>query len=169
LNIEQFDSDIRKTVLKMNMSRPELAPGIIDRLPDIQFCFQDMQEMCELEGQIRPPHIVTGNKSRFKNGLDLLYFLFCWKDGNERIGWGAEPYRMIFQKTFTLIGQHLGQKDARQWSDQFFHLLQLTHWVLPYPGPHSMMQNTKSRLNSEVQARMMWFSAIYQPGKLPPN
>lgn len=169
LNIEQFDSDIWKTVLKMNMSRPELAPGIVDRLPDIQFCFQDMQEMCELEGQICPPHVVTGNKSRFKNGFDLLHFLFSWKDGSERIGWDAEPYRMIFQKTLTLIRQHLGQKVARQWSDQFFHLLQLTHWVLPYPGPHSMMQHTKSRLNSGVQARMMWFSAIYQPGKPPPH
>lgn len=62
----------------MNMSRPELAPGIIDRLPDIQFCFQDMQVMCEWEGQIPPPHIVTGNKSRFKNGFDLLCFLFFW-------------------------------------------------------------------------------------------
>ncbi len=87
----------------MNMSCPELAPGIVDWLLDVQFCFQDMKEMCELEGQIFLLHIVTGNKSRFKNGFDLLYFLFSWKDGNERIGWDAELYRIIFWKTFTLI------------------------------------------------------------------
>lgn len=168
LNIEQFDSDVWKTVLRMNMSHPELAPGIVDRLSDIQFCFQDMQEICKLEGQICPPHSVTGNKTLFKTSFQLLCFLFFWKDGRKRMGWDAEPYRMIFQKTFALIKQHVSRKHALQWSDQFLYLLQLTHWVLPYPGPHGMMQRTKSRRNSPLQARM-WLSAIYQPGESPPH
>lgn len=167
LNIEQFDSDIWKTVLKMNLSRLELAPGTTDQLPDIRFCFKDMHAMCMVEGKILPPHIVTGNKSRFKNGFELVNFLFSQKDGYERTGWNAEPYRMIFRKTVALIEERLGQEGAQQQSDQFFHVLQLTHWVFPYPGPHSMMQHTKSRVNNGVQSRMMWFSATYQPGDSP--
>jgi hypothetical protein len=164
LNIEQFNSDIWKTVLKTNTSCLELAPGIPDQLADMQFCFQDMKEMCLWEGRLCPPHSVTGNKSRFKNSFDLLRYLLFWKDGKERIGWEAEPYRMIFRKTFGLIKQHLSQEHAQQWSDEHLYLLQLTHWVLPYPGPNTMMQHTKSRQKDGVRARMMWFSAVYQPG-----
>jgi hypothetical protein len=169
LNIEQFDSDIWKTVLKMDRSRPELTPGMADQLPNLRFCFEDMRAMCKVQGEVGPPHIVTGNKSRFKNGFELLSYLFSWNDGHERMGWDAEPYRMIYRKIAALIGRRLGQEDAQQWSDQFFHVLQLTHWVLPYPGPYSIMQHTKSRMNRGVQARMMWFSATYQPSGAPPH
>jgi hypothetical protein len=161
LNIEQFDSDIWKTVLRMDQSRPELAPGMADQLPNLRFCFGDMRAMCKVGGEVGPPHIVTGNKSRFKNGFELLSYLFSWRDGHERVGWDAEPYRMIYRKTAALIGRRLGEEDAQQWSDQFFHVLQLTHWVLLYPGPYSIMQHTKSRINRGVQARMMWFSVTY--------
>jgi hypothetical protein len=107
LNIEQFDSDIWKTVSKMNLSRSELAPGTVDRLPDIQFCFKDMRVMCKVGGEMVPPYIVTGNKSHFKNSLELLSFLFSWEDDYECIGWDTEPYCMIYRKTFTLLNSAL--------------------------------------------------------------
>lgn len=64
--------------------------------------------MCKVEGKILPPYIVTGNKSCFKNCFELVSFLFSWKDGYKRIGWNAEPYRMIFRKTVALIEERLG-------------------------------------------------------------
>ncbi|KAF4620107.1 hypothetical protein G7Y89_g14718 [Cudoniella acicularis] len=160
LNIEQFDSDIWKTVLKINISRPELTPGIVDRLPDIQFCFQDMREMCELEGQISAPHVVTGNKFRFKNSFDLLCFLFCWRDGNERIGWDAEPYRMIFRKTFTLIKQYLGRNEGWILGRQSYSSTESSksHWEEFHRPPHlKLLGEIKGKCLGELDELMSQF------------
>ncbi|RFU27382.1 hypothetical protein B7463_g8948, partial [Scytalidium lignicola] len=82
-------------------------------------------------------------------------------------GWHAAPYRVLFRKTFDMVTLYLGRRRAGKWVDQFIHLLQLTHWVLPYPGPHDFIQLTKINQDKGLRGRMMWFSCIYQPGDPP--
>jgi hypothetical protein len=92
---------------------------------------------------------------------DLLNFLFLWEDGEQRPGWGNKPYRAILQKSFELIERRLGYRRADQWLDEFFHLVRLTYWILPYPSNAAFITTTKTSRNQGLKGRMMWFSTVY--------
>jgi hypothetical protein len=98
---------------------------------------------------------------RFERVNYLLDFLFLWDDGQERRGWGNKPYRAILQKSFELIERRLGYRRADKWLDEFFHLVRLTHWVLPYPSDSALIMSTKTSRKQGLKGRMMWFSAVY--------
>ena len=114
-----------------------------------------------VNGVIHPPHTVTGNKMRFEKVMDLLHFLFLWDDNKQRLGWGSKPYRVILQKTFEMIERRLGHVQAQRWLDHFFHLVRLTHWILPYPSNTALIMATKTSRNQGLQGRMMWFSVVH--------
>ncbi|KAH8799181.1 hypothetical protein F5884DRAFT_640457, partial [Xylogone sp. PMI_703] len=61
----------------------------------------------------------------------------------------------------------LGPDRARRWSNEFFHLMQLTHWILPCAGPRGVLQPTKNNQDQGLISRMMWFSVVYSPGPPP--
>jgi hypothetical protein len=167
LNLEQFDVDITKAMLKCNKHSRELTPGLVQERGDIRFCRRGMKAMFMVDGVVGPPHFVTGNKMRFDSVIDLLDFLFLWDDGQERRGWGQKAYRVILQKSFELIERRLGSKRADQWLDEFFHLIRLTHWVLPYPSNTAFIASTKTSRAQGLKARMMWFSVVYaDPSKV---
>jgi hypothetical protein len=161
LNLEQFDTDIWKAMLKSHKRSPELTPDAIKQKGDIRFCHNHMKRMFSVNGVISPPHFVTGNKMRFERVADLLDFLFLWEDGKERPGWGNKPYRVILQKSFELVERRLGYRRADKWLDEFFHLVRLTHWVLPYPSDSTFIMSTKTNRNQGLKGRMMWFSVAY--------
>lgn len=161
LNLEQFDADIWKAMLKSDKRSPELTPAAVKQGGDIRFCYDGMKRMFCVNGVPSPPHFVTGNKMRFERVGDLLDFLFLWDDGRERSGWGNKPYRAILQKSFELIERRLGYGRAEQWLDEFFHLVRLTHWVLPYPSNAAFIATTKTSRSQGLKGRMMWFSAVY--------
>lgn len=148
-------------MLKSHTRSPELTPDTVKRNEDIQFCHRHMKRMFSIDGVISPPHFVTGNKMRFERVADLLDFLFLWDDGQERRGWGNKPYRIILQKSFELIERRLGYRRAEKWFDEFFHLVRLTHWVLPYPSNTAFITTTKTNRTQGLKGRMMWFSAVY--------
>ena len=161
LNLEQFDTDIWKAMLKSNKRCPELTPDVVKQQGEIRFCYNSMKQMFQVDRVPCPPHFVTGNKMRFERVSGLLDFLFLWEDGEERPGWGNKPYRAILQKSFELIERRLGYRKADQWLDEFFHLVRLTHWVLPYPSNAAFITTTKTNRNQGLKGRMMWFSAVY--------
>jgi hypothetical protein len=161
LNLEQFDRDIWKAMLKSHKRSPELTPDAIKQKGDIRFCHNHMKRMFSADGVIVPPHFVTGNKMRFGRAADLLDFLFLWEDGKERRGWGHKPYRVILQKSFQLVERRLGYRRADKWLDEFFYLVRLTHWVLPYPSDSTFIMSTKTNRNQGLKGRMMWFSVVY--------
>ncbi|KFY09998.1 hypothetical protein V491_07848 [Pseudogymnoascus sp. VKM F-3775] len=161
LNLEQFDTDIWKTMLKANRRCPELRPEVIQKRMAGQFCYRDMKKMFQVDGQASPPHVVTGNKMRFEGVKDLVHFLFMWDDGKERRGWESKPYRVIFQKSFEMIERRLGYSRAEKWLEEFFYLVRLTHWVLPYPSNTSLITLTKTSRSQGLRGRTMWFSAVY--------
>ena len=76
LNLEQFDSDVWKAVLKANQHSPELTPEAIRRDGAVEYCYRDMKEMFLVDEGVSPPYFVTGNKMRFERVADLLNFLF---------------------------------------------------------------------------------------------
>lgn len=161
LNLEQFDIDIWKAMLKSNKRCPELTPDAVKQQGEIRFCYDGMKRMFRVDRVPCPPHFVTGNKMRFERVGDLLNFLFLWEDGEDRPGWGNKPYRAILQKSFELIERRLGYRRADKWLDEFFHLVRLTHWVLPYPSNAAFITTTKTSRNQGLKGRMMWFSAVY--------
>lgn len=128
-----------------------------------------MRDIYWIQGKVCPPHLITGNKSRFTTTWDLLKIFFFWNDHEERIGWESMPYRMIFQKTFKLIKLRLGRRCAQDWSDQFLYLIQLTHWILPYPNDSSFLASTKTSQRRGLKRQMRWFSAVYKAQKAPPH
>ena len=161
LNLEQFDTDIWKAMLKSHKRSPELTPDAIGQKGDVRFCHHHMKRMFSVDGVTSPPYFVTGNKMRFERVADLLDFLFLWEDGKERRGWGSKPYRVILQKSFELVERRLGYRRADKWLDEFFHLVRLTHWVLPYPSGSTLIMSTKTSRNQGLKGRMMWFSVVY--------
>lgn len=50
LNLEQFDMDIWKTMLKTNKRCPELRPEVIQKRMAGQFCYRDMKKMFQVDG-----------------------------------------------------------------------------------------------------------------------
>ena len=46
----------------------------------------DIKSMFSIDGSLKPPHFVTGNKMWFEKVVDLLDFLFLWEDDEERLG-----------------------------------------------------------------------------------
>jgi hypothetical protein len=160
LNLEQFDSDVWKAVLKANQRSLELTPEAIQRDGAMEYCYRDMKEMFLVDESASPPHFVTGNKMRFERVADLLNFLFLW-DEEERLGWENKPYRVIVRKSFELIKRRLGYRRADRWLDEFLHLVRLTHWILPYPSNTAFIAATKTSRGQGLKRRMMWFSAVY--------
>ena len=161
LNLEQFDVDVWKALFKADKRCSELRREAIQTIAEHRFCYRDMKELFLSNGNISPPHLVTGNKMRFDKVMDLLYFLFLWDDGEERCGWGNKPYRTILQKTFELIERRLGYRKADKWLDEFFHLVRLTHWILPYPSNGAFITTTKSSRSQGLVGRTMWFSVVF--------
>jgi hypothetical protein len=161
LNLEQFDTDVWKAMIKANKRYPELTAEATQQKGEVQFCYRDMKSMFSVDGVIGLPHFVTGNKMRFERVADLLNFLFLWDDGEERLGWGCKPYRAILQKSFELIERRLGYRKAEKWLDEFLHLVRLTHWILPYPSNTGLIAATKTSSRQGLKRRMMWFSAVY--------
>lgn len=167
LNLEQFDTDVWKAMLKSHKRSPELTPDAVARKGGFQFCQNHMKRLFSVDGAASLPHFVTGNKMRFERVADLLDFLFLWEDGQERRGWGSKPYRAILQKSFELIERRLGYPGAARWLDEFLHLVRLTHWVLPYPSNTALIATTKASRSQGLRGRMMWFSAVYaNPAKV---
>jgi len=69
------------------------------------------------------------------------------------------------QKSYELIKHRLGGRRAEQWLDDYLGLVQLTHWILPYPTDTLLVGSTKTRRNSGLASRTMWFSSVYaDPG-----
>lgn len=161
LAIDQFDADICKTMLAAHKRHPELSPAALERDGHIRFCHRGMRDMFLVDGIVGPPHFVTGNKMRFSKVGELLDFLFLWDDGKERVGWESKPYRVIIQKSFELVERRLGFRRANGWLDDFFQLIRLTHWVLPYPSDKAMIAPTKTSRSQGLTRRMSWFSAVF--------
>jgi hypothetical protein len=165
LNLEQFDADVWRAMLKADKRTSELRPEVIREPQKIQFCHAGMREMFTVDGVATGPHFVTGNKMKFENAIDLVHYLFMW-DNRKRRGWGEMTYRMILRKTFDLIERRLGRRRAQAWLDEFIALFCYTHWVIPYATETAFFGSTKASQTQGLRPRMMWFSMVYANPRL---
>ncbi|KAF2622933.1 hypothetical protein BU25DRAFT_451613 [Macroventuria anomochaeta] len=160
LNLEQFDADVWKAMLKAHKQTQQLSPQALEQRGKMAYCFDGMKGFFLNNGVVSPPHIVTGNKGAFKGVEDLLNFLFL-EDERKRLGWGWKPFRQILQRTLDLLEKELGYQRSQLWLDQFLHLVRLTHWILPYPSDRALIESTKTSQEKGLSRKLMWFSAIF--------
>ncbi|HEV2644800.1 MAG TPA: hypothetical protein VGU46_00395 [Acidobacteriaceae bacterium] len=163
LNLNQFDHDVASALQRSHKAHPELAGEVsIERLCQLSFSHEGMQETFEVEGVPLPPHSITGNRSRFWTSSQLIDFLFGFDDDEKRASWASMAYRLIYQKTCEMIKQHMGRRWQRRWRTEFKFLLQLTHWILPHANDKSFLNLTKTNQHKGLVARTSWFSAVYR-------
>lgn len=84
LNLEQFNTDVWKAMLRSNKRCPELPPDAVKQQGEIRFCYNGIKRIFRVDRVPYPPHFVTGNKMRFERAGNLLNFLFLWEDSEER-------------------------------------------------------------------------------------
>jgi hypothetical protein len=80
LNLEQFDLDVWKTMLKTHQRSPELIPDVAQQQGGFRFCHQKMRRIFSVDGVICGPHTVTGNRMQRGTVTDVLRSLFGWDD-----------------------------------------------------------------------------------------
>jgi len=113
-------------------------------------------------------HTVTGNKTQHKEPRMLVHYLFDWDDGQVREFWDQKPYRTLYRRAWTRLGDvpALGRQPRRYFRRYVFRYLLAWHWLLPYPHSQGFTQKTK-RLGR------MWYSIDLGPeavrGQLPPR
>ena len=91
LNLEQFDSDIQKAMLKINRGHLELTLEAIQCNGKVEYCYQGIKEMFIVNRVPNQPYFVTRNKMQFKRVKNLLTFLFL-QDKEEQLGQGNKLY-----------------------------------------------------------------------------
>lgn len=84
LNLEQFNIDVWKEMLKSHKHFSELSPLAFQSQGNIRFCYTGMKRLFLVDGIVAPPHFVTGNKMHYNKVNELFDFLFSWGDDRER-------------------------------------------------------------------------------------
>ena len=97
-------------------------------------------------------HLVSGNKSAFKDPSALAAALFDYQDGRKRTHWENKPYRALYQRACTtLSAQPTTAGFVATLRRRLWRWLFAFHWVLPYPSVDVFMQTTKA-------GHRMWYS-----------
>ncbi|KAJ4177995.1 hypothetical protein NW767_014965 [Fusarium falciforme] len=111
------------------------------------------------------PHLVTGNKLRSTNVIDLFDDLFspssadiCMK---RRRGWSSLPFRIATRRSMELVEMTLGSTKATQWYTQLRRIVLLTHWILPWPSDTELLTTTKESRAANLKRRLTWASVIH--------
>ena len=97
-------------------------------------------------------HLVSGNKSAFKDPCALKEALFGYDDGRKRTHWESKPYRTLYRRAcVTLSAQPATTALVPRMQRRLSRWLFAFHWILPYPSADVFMQTTKS-------SQRMWYS-----------
>lgn len=136
----------------------------IDVLRTVQFEISEDHREEALQGtqpfsyeyldQIMPAglHLVSGNRSDFKEVSKLVRFLFHFDDGRARNHWQDRPFRKLYQRArMALDLRHAALELGTTFSRRLMRYLVSHHWILPYPFKDGLMQTTK-------EGRRMWYS-----------
>jgi hypothetical protein len=141
--LHQFRLDI------LNSIKAEIhAEHCLKALQEVRpFCHEYLAEIL-----IDGVHLVSGNRSDFKQVSDLGHFLFDFGDGRIRKHWDSKPFRKLYQRgRLGLDMQYSEHQLGARFSKLIFRKLYAYHWVLPYPSMDVFTQTTK-------QGQRMWYS-----------
>ncbi|KAM6508532.1 hypothetical protein FALCPG4_018372 [Fusarium falciforme] len=171
--IELFQRDVWRAALKSTkwktgsdvtdeamIKHPESSPPAFcyDGLSDL---FHDRQRDIDHTR----PHLVTGNKLRSTNVIDLFDDLFSPSSADtsmkRRRGWSSLPFRIATRRSIELVEMTLGSIKATQWYAQLRRIVLLTHWILPWPSDTELLTTTKESRAANLKRRLTWASVIH--------
>jgi hypothetical protein len=132
--------------------RPRDQPrALIGQIP---LCWDELSSVYAT----RQPHIVRGNRMRYKSGLmELVDYLFDFGDNKPRGPWKKTSYRFMYQRTLSLIEEAFSKPAAEEWGRQLKKLVIFTCWLLPYACKNTLFDRTKA--HGEEPSKLMWFSS----------
>ncbi len=125
---------------------------------------------------VERPHVVDGNRMRFKDAYDFVAFLWEFDDKLERKHWECKGYRLLYRRVLSTLHAH-APRVIRQWREELHELFLQTNWIVPYPNHLVFWQRTKqsermwlSLYNGSVSAnleddRQMSWNVLYTVGK----
>jgi hypothetical protein len=141
--LHQFRLDILNSI-KAEIHADYRAKAMQEVQP---FCYEYLTEI--LTDRM---HLVSGNRSDYKQVSDLGHFLFNFGDGRIRKHWDDKPFRKLYQRgRLGLDMQYSEHQLGARFSKLVFRKLYAYHWVLPYPSMEVFTQTTK-------QGQRMWYS-----------
>jgi hypothetical protein len=141
--LHQFRQDILQSV-KGEISEEHRSKALEKVKP---LCFEYLEDI--MADRL---HLVSGNRSDYKQVADLGHFLFDFDDGRIRTHWEDRPYRKLYRRgRVGLDRQHSQLQLGSRFSRMLFRKLYAHHWILPYPTIDVFMQTTK-------QGQRMWYS-----------
>jgi hypothetical protein len=99
-------------------------------------------------------HLVSGNRSDFKQVEDLRAFLFDFDYGRIRAHWEDRPYRKLYRRAVTGLRMKQNERQVgKRFLEHVWRKLYAFHWLLPYPSAEVFTQTTK-------EGQRMWYSIV---------
>jgi hypothetical protein len=123
-----------KGLLKKDMVEKALAG-------EVALCGPSVKEA--LRPRHRSLNLVSGKRLAVQSIEVLFAWLWGWKESHfKRKHWEGKPYRLLFQRSFEIIGLMYGKEAAREWRANLRSSFIKSHWLLPYPQGDRFMKST---------------------------
>ena len=111
LNLEQFNADLWRAVVRAKGRAQELSPWACQQAGNVAYSYDVMKRLFLADSVASPPHLVTGMKGAFRDAGELLDFIFL-EDERKRAGWRWKPFRQILARTRELLETEIGEEEA---------------------------------------------------------
>jgi hypothetical protein len=123
-----------KGMIKKDMLEPALAGRVSLCVPSVRGALQP---------RYRSLNLVSGKRLAVQSIEVLFVWLWGQKEGLfKRKHWEDKPYRLLFQRSFEIIGLVHGRQAARGWRAKLRSSFIKSHWLLPYPQGDRFMKST---------------------------
>ncbi|KAI8647970.1 hypothetical protein NCS56_01549800 [Fusarium sp. Ph1] len=171
--IELFQRDVWRAALKSTKWKTgsDVTDEAMIRHPESSppaFCYDGLSDLFhdrQRDIDHTRPHLVTGNKLRSTNVIDLFDDLFSPSSADtsmkRRRGWSSLPFRIATRRSIELVEMTLGSTKATQWYAQLRRIVLLTHWILPWPSDTELLTTTKESRAANLKRRLTWASVIH--------
>ncbi|EWY79586.1 hypothetical protein FOYG_17280 [Fusarium oxysporum NRRL 32931] len=171
--IELFQRDVWRAALKSTKWKTgsDVTDEAMIRYPGSSppaFCYDGLSDLFhdrQRDIDHTRPHLVTGNRLRSTNVIDLFDDLFSPSSTDtamkRRRGWSSLPYRIATRRSIELVEMTLGSTQATQWYAHLRRVVLLTHWILPWPSDSELLTTTKESRTANLKRRLTWASVIH--------
>jgi hypothetical protein len=136
-----------KGLLKKDMVEKALAG-------EVALCMPSVKEA--LRPRYRSLNLASGKRLAVQSIEVLFVWLWGWKESHfKRKHWEDKPYRLLFQRSFEIIGLVHGKEAAREWRAKLRSSFIKSHWLLPYPQGDRFMKSTG-------KSSVYWWSSYHE-------
>src|SRR5450432_67685 len=89
--------------------------------------------------------------------MELVDYLFDFGDNKARGAWAKSSYRLVYQRTLSLVEKIYSKAKADKWGLQLKKIVIFTCWLLPYADKDVLFNRTQPR--GGRPSKRMWFSS----------